>query len=158
MKTSVDVHQFLLEQGIKHEIIPVDTSLGSAKQAAVVLGLEKEELIKSMVCLADNNPLLVIVPGNKRVDCQKLLKHLGCREASLADREQVIAWTGYPLGATPPMAHQTKLKTFIDCCVLGVEVIYTSAGEVNAILKMRSKDLPGVTEGEVVDVTCEESD
>lgn len=156
MKTSVDVHQFLLGQGIEHEIIPIDTPLKSVEQAAVVLGLKKEELVKSVVCLADKNPLLVIVSGNKRVDCQKLLKHLGCKEASLADREQVIAWTGYLLGATPPLAHQTKLKTFIDCGVLEVEVIYTGAGEINTVLKMRSKDLPRATEGQVVDVACEE--
>lgn len=152
MKTSVDVHQFLLEQGIEHEIIPVGAPLESAEQAAVTLGLKKEELIKSMVCVADQEPVLVIMRGDKRVDCHKLEKQVGCKEGRLASREQAIAWTGYPLGATPPVAHQTKLRTFIDAAVLETEVVYTCAGEMNTVLKMRSKDLAQATGGEVVDI------
>lgn len=153
MKTSVDVHNFLLSCNVPHEIVPVDTPILTAERAAALLRLKPEEISKSIVLLVDDRPLVTIIPGNKRVDYKKLKKHLRATEIKLAESKELVELTGYPIGATPPVAHANKLKTLIDPKVAKSEVVYTAGGDVTSILKIRASDLCRVTDSDIVDIT-----
>jgi Cys-tRNA(Pro) deacylase len=153
MKTSIDVHNYLLSCNIPHEIVPIDTPIMTVERAVALLRLDPSEITKSVVLMADDNPLIAILPGDKRVSYEKLRDHLHASEIKLAGSQELAELTGYPIGATPPLAHSTKLKTLIDPKVLEAEVIYTGAGDVTAILKMRACDLQKITDGEIISIT-----
>ncbi|MDI6891696.1 MAG: YbaK/EbsC family protein [Actinomycetota bacterium] len=152
MKTSVDVHNFLQSLEVPHEIFLLRSPVKTAKGAAVILGLKTSEILKSVLFLADEKPILVILPGDKKVSYKKLKKLLGASRIRLATTREVMNLTGYIIGATPPLAHQTSLLSLIDGDVMKCDVVYTGGGELNAMLKMRAEDLKQVTNGEVVDV------
>lgn len=166
MRTSVDVHNFLQDKGVQHEIFLLDSPARTAERAAALLQLKLTEVVKSVMFFArlphhqkdyrggqaDKEPILVLVAGEQMVNYKKLKKILDTPHVSLADAQSVVDATGYVIGATPPLAHQKKMRTLIDTGVMELDMVYTGGGEANAILKMKPKDLQALTDGEVVDV------
>lgn len=153
MRTSVDVHNFLQDKNVQHEIFLVDDPIKTAERAAALLRLDPSEVAKSVLFFASKEPVLVIVSGNKRVSYKKLKKVLGTSKVYLADARSLVTITGYVVGATPPLAHQVKMRTLIDQGIMDVNVLYTGGGEVNAMLKIKPEDLKKVTQGQIVDVS-----
>lgn len=152
MKTSVDVHNFLLSCNIPHEIVPLDTPILTAERAAALLKLEIGEITKSVILITDGEPVIAIVSGDKHVDLEKVRRQLGASEIRLAESKELVELTGYPGGATPPLAHDTKLKTLIDSKVMKADVVYTGGGDVTSILKIRSTDLQKITDSQIADI------
>lgn len=153
MRNSIDVHNHLQNKEIQHEIFLVEDPIKTAERAAALLRLEPCKVIKSLIFLIDEEPVLVIVPGNRRACYKKLKNSLGASKVIFANVQNVVDITGYMIGTTPPVAHQTVLRTLIDRRVLIEDVIYTGGGELNAILKIRSQDLEKVTNAQIADVS-----
>ncbi len=153
MKASVDVHNFLQVKEIPHEIFLINSPTRTAEKTAAVLGLQLEEVIKSVIFVANAKPVLVILPGDRRASYKKLKNALGASKLKLASGQEVTDLTGYVLGATPPLAHQTDLSTVVDQSVMDKGVLYTGGGEVNSLLKIRPQDLVRATEARVADVS-----
>ncbi len=152
MRTSVDVHNFLISQGTLHEICLLGGPAMTAERASALMGINLAEIVKSVIVFVDGEPLLVLVPGDKRANYKRIKKYLGAKRVRLALPEEVVEITGYVIGATPPLAFQRNLQTLMDERVLRQDVIYTASGEVSSILKIRPEDLKEVTNAEVADI------
>ncbi|MDP3013732.1 MAG: YbaK/EbsC family protein [Candidatus Subteraquimicrobiales bacterium] len=153
MRTSVDVHNFLLLRNVLHEICLLSAPAMTAEKASALMGIDLTEIVKSVIVFADKSPFLIMVPGNKKASYKKIKMHLGARRTRLALPEEVVEITGYALGATPPFAFQMSLRTLMDESIMAHEVVYTASGEVGAILKIRPADLKEATSAEVADLT-----
>ena len=153
MKSSVDVHNHLQVEEIPHEIFLLSSPARTAERSAALLGLNLSEVVKSVVFMTDSKPILVLVPGDRKVNYKKVKNALDVDKLRLASSQEVIDFTGYVLGATPPFAHRTNLSTLVDSSIAGKEVVYTGGGEINAMLKIRSQDLIRATNAEIADVS-----
>ena len=128
-------------------------SARSAAGVAAVLGLDIAKIAKVIVFLADDEkPLMAVIPGNTKVDQQKLKKVVDAKKLRLATPEQIVELTGYLIGATPPVALAKEMQVYIDLHTLREEVLYIGGGELNSILKIRSYDLVRIVEGDIVDI------
>jgi Cys-tRNA(Pro) deacylase len=154
VKLSVDVHNFLHNEQIMHEIFLTPQPVKTAKRASAILGLNPSEIAKSVIILVDESPVNAIVPGNKNVSIRKLKNLFSDSKVKLADARQAVDCTGYVIGATPPVAHAGSVKTIIDHNCMGANVLYTGGGELNAILKIRPNDLKIATGALEADI-CE---
>jgi Cys-tRNA(Pro) deacylase len=153
MKTSVDVHNYLQVEEIPHEIFLINSPAKTAERTAALLGLNLDEVIKSVIFMAKDQPVLLILPGDRKASYKKVKEVLGVSKLRLASSREVTGLTGYVLGATPPLAHQTNLHTLIDQSVFSKDVLYTGGGEINALLKIRPQDLVRATEARVADIS-----
>ena len=98
-----------------------------------MLGTDEARIAKSILFLADDQPLLVVLCGNMTVDPQKLLAQLNSRanqEAGtwgrepairtpvstliLASRRQAEDMTGFRVGTIGPLALRQPITTVID--------------------------------------------
>ena len=145
MKTSVDVHNVLGEKNIPHEVIPLSCPISSAEKMAAILSLPPSEVVKSILFMTDGEPLLVLLSAEKMICYKKLKRAIEASDIRFATPQELIDITGYVLGATPPVAHKTSIRTIMDDSLKMQNVIYTSAGELNAVLKMRVLDLEKAT-------------
>jgi prolyl-tRNA editing enzyme YbaK/EbsC (Cys-tRNA(Pro) deacylase) len=98
--------------------------------------------------------VLVIANGAHRVDERLVARHLGVgrKRVKMARPEQALAITGYGVGAMPPFGHQARLRTLVDPAVVAQEEIYGGGGEINAMLRLTSRELVRVAGAEVVSV------
>ena len=141
MRSSSDVHEFLLREGVRHEIVDLPTLCATSVQAAEALGVPVAEVVKSLVFLVDGRPVLALVSGDATVDADALARAMGGTGATLARGRDVRAMTGYRPGAVPPCGLATPLPVAADPGVFVTETVYCGGGTATAMLRIRSLDL-----------------
>jgi len=149
MRTSVDVHNFLQSNDVPHEIFLLETYAKTAERAAALLGLPPSSITKVILFMVNNRPLAVLLPGNRRVHYGSLKKSAGTKNVRLATPAELQEITDYPIGATPPVALKEDVPVWFDQSVTQHDVLYSAAGELNAILKVRSSDLVDLVKAKI---------
>ncbi len=116
------------------ELEKVETP-GKRKVAAVCdfMEIKPSELVKTLVFLADGNPVAVLVRGDREVQAVKLKNLLGAVEVEMADDKQVYEATGVPTGYLGPV--NIKIKLLVDQEVAGMKNFVIGANEKNYHLK-----------------------
>jgi Cys-tRNA(Pro) deacylase len=154
--TSVDLQAFINTHRIQATILPMAEYTPTVPEAARVLEVEPERIIKSLVFLVNDQPILVINNGLAKVDRGKVAARLGVgkKKIKFASAEQALAITGYIIGSMPPFGHRQKLQTFVDSAITRFDIIFGGGGDINAMLRLTPDELVRVTEGEVLEVSA----
>jgi prolyl-tRNA editing enzyme YbaK/EbsC (Cys-tRNA(Pro) deacylase) len=155
VKQSVErVAEALREAGIDAEIVELSASTRTAEEAAAAIGTSVPRIVKSLVFLADEAPMLALVSGSNRLDPERLGVALGCRIAR-ADAATVRAATGFAIGGVPPLGHATALPVVVDRDLLLYDRVWAAAGTPHAVFPIEPAALVRATSGQVVDLKVE---
>lgn len=107
MKESVRrVAEALEALGLEARIEEFAESTRTAQEAAAAVGATVGQIVKSLVFLAGDRPILALVSGANRADTAKLAGVAG-GPITRADADAVRAATGYSIGGVPPIGHAT---------------------------------------------------
>lgn len=135
--------------GFTPEVHTMEKSTHTAEEAAEAVGCDVGAIVKSLVFLANDEPLLVLVSGPHRVNTQTLGRELGATIA-MSDAKRVKSATGYSIGGVPPFGHPATLRTVIDPGLLGHDELWAAAGSATAVFPISPDVLVELTKGEVV--------
>lgn len=152
MKGPPRVQAALSAAGLEIEVVRLEDSARTAQLAADAIGTELGSIVKSLVFLADGEPVLVLVAGDRRADPARLKKVLAVQRAMIADAERVREETGFSVGGVPPVGHQRPLPTVIDGSLGRFETVYAAAGHPHAVFPIAFATLVRITDGRVADV------
>jgi Cys-tRNA(Pro)/Cys-tRNA(Cys) deacylase len=141
LRSCSDVHNFLLEQGIAHEIVHLPALSTTAKRAADLLGVPQRDVVKSLLFSTDKGPVVALVPGDAQVNPRLLRQAAKARKIALAAPGDVLSLTGYRPGAMPPCGLAVAMPAIADPAVFESEVVYCGGGTTTTMLKIRSEDL-----------------
>ena len=147
-----EVREFLNSHGVETQIHVFAESTENAFLAAEALGVELGQIVKSIIFLADGKPVLILMSGDMNSDTKKLKKLLGARKIRIADAATVLAVTGYPVGAVPPVAHRQAMPTYIDESLKRSSQIYPAAGTTSTMFVTTFEQLLKLTEAQILDV------
>ena len=153
MKGPARVQAALETAGLDITIIKLQESARTAQLAADALDTALGSIVKSLLFLADGEPVLVLVAGDHRADPTKLKELLGARRVMIADAERVRNETDFSIGGVPPVGHQRSLPTWIDASLGRFETVYAAAGHPQTVFPIAFEALVRVTGGRVADVT-----
>jgi Cys-tRNA(Pro) deacylase len=153
--TSADLQRYIEAHQIEATILPMAEHTPTVPDAARALEVEPEQIIKSLVFLVQNEPLLVINNGLAKVDRRKVAERLGVgkKQVKFASAEQALDITGYVVGSMPPFGHRRKLRTLVDPAVAELEIIFGGGGDIDAMLRLTPVELLRVTKGELIEVS-----
>jgi len=127
LRCIVDVAEYASLNNIDAEFLPAgaaDNSAAAAPPAA-----------KSLLVLSGGRPLLLILLAEHRVDERRLALLTRCarRALRLATPAEVLALSGFPVGAVPPFGHGAALPTLLDVGVRSSpNMLVNPAGGVGA--------------------------
>ena len=138
--------------GLDVEVQRYPDGTRTAADAAAAVGCEIDQIVKSLVFMADVRPILILCSGARRVDEEKLADYIGT-EIRIAGASEVRAATGYAIGGTPPLGHTVPLKTVVDPHLMEFEEIWAAAGTPDSVFPIQPKELVKATSGAVVAVT-----
>ena len=138
--------------GLDVEVQRYPDGTRTAADAAAAVGCEIDQIVKSLVFMADVRPILILCSGARRVDEEKLAEYIGT-EIRIAGASEVRAATGYAIGGTPPLGHTVPLKTVVDPHLMEFEEIWAAAGTPDSVFPIQPKELVKATSGAVVAVT-----
>ena len=145
------VEEALHERGFEIEVQELSQSTRTAQEAAEAVGVTVGQIVKSLVFLAGEEPLLVCASGANRVSLGKLTGLLG-RSVRKASPDEVREATGFAIGGVPPLGHARSLRTLIDQDLFQYDEIWAAAGTPHAVFRTTPAQLREMTRGEVVDL------
>ena len=143
-------------RGLELEVREFPDGTRTAADAARAIGCQVDQIVKSLVFVADTDPVLVLCSGGNRVDVVKVGRERSAVAVRKADAGEVRAATGYAIGGTPPFGHARDLPVLIDRHLTGFEVVWAAAGTPRHVFPVAPGDLVAATGGRVADVTLAE--
>ena len=146
--------RFITENAIAAEIVPVAVETPTVPAAAAALGVATGQIIKSLLFMIHEEPVLVIASGDTLIDRHILAARFGVgkKQIKLADAETVLRLTGYPAGGVPPFGHPGPLLTLLDRAVLAWDAVYGGGGDDHTLLRVAPGELTRVTGAEWMDL------
>lgn len=146
------VARTLADRGARVRALRFEAPTCTAEEAAAAAGCLLEQIVKSLVFVADGAPVMVLVAGHRRADKEKVARACGASAARLADPETALANTGYPVGVVPPAGHPKDLATVVDSALTSYDTVWVASGREDELIEIASADLVRVTGATVADV------
>ena len=113
----------------------------TADDAAAAIGCPVAAIVKSLVFVVGDEPVVALVPGDLRLDTDKLSAAAGGGEVRRAGLDEVRDATGYVAGGTPPFGHATSLRVFADPALKRNEPVWAAAGTPSSVFPISIVDL-----------------
>lgn len=114
--------------GFEPEIGRFPEGTRTAADAAAAVGCRLGQIVKSLVFVAGDQPVLVLTAGSNRVDEGLVAAALGVDHLGKADAAMVRSATGFAIGGTPPFGHVGELVTLVDEDLFDHDVVWAAAG------------------------------
>jgi len=145
------VQEALRACGVTETVIELSESARTAVEAAAACGVGVGQIVKSLVFVAGDEPVLVLTSGANRVDEQQIQRVLGV-PIRRADARLVRDATGFAIGGVPPVGHARALRALIDRDLLGYDRLIAAAGTPRTVFPITPVELCRITGGTVADV------
>lgn len=155
--TAQRVADVLAALGVETTVIEFAESTRTAEEAAAAIGTQVGQIVKSLVFMAGDAPVLALVSGANRLDPARLAEHTG-DPPRRATADQVRTATGFAIGGVPPIGHPQPLRTFIDRDVTQYETVYAAAGTPHTVFALTPADLMRITGGQIIDLAARPDD
>ncbi|MFX1520478.1 MAG: aminoacyl-tRNA deacylase [Promethearchaeota archaeon] len=142
---------FIRDNEIHCEHLHFENSCHSVEDAARAAKSNKEDFIKN-ICLIDSkgNIVVAIVKGTNRASTSRVAKTLNIERPRIMTPEEILVKTGYPCGGVPSFGFQATF--LIDPKVMEEEIVYTSGGSENSLIRISPQELQKANKGRILRV------
>ena len=125
--------------GIQMKVERLQASTRTVADAATAVGCDEAEIAKSIVFVADGDPVVCVASGRHRIDTEKLADLLDVAEVRQAKADEVRAATGFAIGGVPPFGHD--LPVLFDETLLHHERVWAAAGDPHTLFEVDPREL-----------------
>ncbi len=146
------VQAALRRAGLEIEVTELNESTRTAQEAAQAVGAEVAQIVKSLVFLAEAEPVLILVSGANRVDPELVGKTLG-RPLRQARADEVRRATGFAIGGVAPVGLTQDLPVYFDASLLSFDRVWAAAGTPQSVFPIEPGELLRVTGAVPISVT-----
>lgn len=147
------VAEALAAAGLDVDVQEFAASTRTAEEAAQAVGATVGQIVKSLIFLAGEQPILALVSGANRADTAKLAAAAG-GPIRRADADTVRTATGYAIGGVPPVGLATSLPVYFDRDLLQYPVVWAAAGTPNTVFRLAPAELLRVTGATLVELAA----
>lgn len=150
------VSRLLAELGVPHRVFTHPGVIHSLEQAAAERGQQPDQVVRSILFrLGTSEYLMVLMPGPRQVSWKALRRHLALSRLTMADPDEVLAVTGYPIGAVAPLGLPPGMRILVDQRLLDQAEISLGSGVISTAIILRSADLLSALPGaELADLSA----
>lgn len=133
--------------GIDYEVIviPLDPDKKPVRSLEEVLAGQNRnpgQIVRSLLFRTGSDGfVLLAVAGGGKADWAILRKHLNERRLTMAQPEEVLEATGFPIGAVPPIALPKAVRVLVDTGVFEFERVVIGSGILGYALDIRGDGL-----------------
>ena len=128
----------LAELGLEANVHELAASTRTAGEAADAVGVEVGQIVKSLVFVDGDVPVLCLCAGDRRVDTAKL-----GTDVRQATGNEVREATGFAIGGVPPLGHDRPVRTVVDSSLLRFRTVWCAAGTPHAVFSVSTEALIG---------------
>src|SRR5919202_5239757 len=141
------------ELGLEVDVKTLDQPTRTVAEAAGAVGCGEAQIAKTLVFVADGDPVLVVASGAHRVDVDALGDIFDVAEVRQATPDEVRVATGYPVGGVSPLG--CGLPIAFDEDLMGFDRIYVAGGDGNTLFEVAPERLADAIGARVARVAAE---
>jgi Cys-tRNA(Pro)/Cys-tRNA(Cys) deacylase len=128
----------LVSKGIWHRFIQFDEPVRTVEEAARQVPADR--IIKSIVLIgSDKKPILAILPAKNRISYKKFKTLLKVKDVRLAQPDEVLEHSGYPVGGVPPFNKIARI--LLDPTVQRNTRSIAGGGDPDKLVELETKDI-----------------
>lgn len=146
------VSAFLREAGGEGRIQEFADGTPTAVDAAAQVGCGLDQIVKSLVFVCDERPVLALVPGDRRGDPAKIARATDARDVRVASAPEVEEATGFAPGAVAPFPLQKIEVVLMERDFLRHALVWAGAGSERHLLGISPAELGRVARARPMDV------
>jgi prolyl-tRNA editing enzyme YbaK/EbsC (Cys-tRNA(Pro) deacylase) len=142
--------RYINEHNVDAVHLKFDQSCHSVEEAAQAVGADSTDFIKSICLLSGDktrDPIIAIVSGTERVSSKRVAKALEIERPTIATPDEVLSFTGFPCGGTPPFGYSATF--LIDPHVMEKETVYAGGGSEQSLIKIKTTELQKANQGTI---------
>lgn len=112
----------------------------SVEEVAEFLTVETSEVVKTLICVVDEEPMAVLLRGDHELSAVKLRRALGADHVEMADDATVERVSGAAVGFAGPVGLAEKITVVADFAVQGMGNVVVGANKESYHLKNANPD------------------
>ena len=151
------VSSYLRDSGAEARIHEFPDGTPTAADAASAVGCGLDQIVKSLVFLCGDRPVVALVPGDRRGDPEKIARAAGGTAARVAKPAEVEAATGFAPGAVAPFPLPKVDVVLMERALLRHPVVWAGAGSHRHILGIAPQELARLARARPMDVVSEQA-
>ncbi len=124
---------------IEPRVFPDGTK--TSADAAAAVGCPVSAIAKSLVFTVDGEPVIALLPGDKRLDTAKLAAACRGAKAKRASLDEVRDATGFAAGGTPPFGHARALRVLADHHLRRHDELWAAGGTPTTVFPIALDEL-----------------
>jgi len=128
----------LVSKGIWHRFIEFSEPVRTVEEAARKIPADR--IIKSIVLVgSDKKPILAILPARNRISYKKIKTLLKVKDVRLAQPDEVLEHSGYPVGGVPPFNKITRI--LLDPTIQRNFRSIAGGGDPDKLVELETQDI-----------------
>jgi Ala-tRNA(Pro) deacylase len=145
------IEHFLGDQHVSYSVLHHRPAY-TAQEEAAITHVPGRQWAKSVAFVADDRPILVVVPASSFVDVDRLRSVTGALEIRLAsEREFERMYPDCEMGAMPPFGPLYGQPVFVDRSLAACDEIVFNAGSHSDAIRVKYDDFTRVVQPTVGD-------
>jgi prolyl-tRNA editing enzyme YbaK/EbsC (Cys-tRNA(Pro) deacylase) len=146
---------FFREAGAEARLEEFARDTPSAQAAAEAIGCSLEQIVKSLVFVCGTEPVLALLPGDRRADPAKIALAAGASAARVARPAEVLAATGFAVGGVAPVPPPVGTIVLIERTIISCPVVWVGGGSERHMAMLSPPELVRLTRGTLADIAQE---
>ena len=126
--------------GIADRIREFDVSSATVELAAVAVGVEGARIAKSLSFKVDDQPIIIVVAGDTKVDNSRYKAYFHTK-AKMLTFEEAHDRIGHDVGGVCPFALPEDVKVYLDVSLKRFETVFPAAGSDNSAIELTCEEL-----------------
>jgi len=153
MNPKEEIYRNIKEFKLRAQMLEFTDTVETVSKACKLSGEPPNVIVKTLLMrVEDNDYIILIVRGDRRVDNIKLSRYLGST-AKLVAPDEVLRVLGVPAGAVSPLLDNVlKFRRLLDPKILEKEYVVCGGGDLNTLVRIVTEDLIKYLKPEIVDV------
>lgn len=147
------VRHYFAEHAPEIDIIEMPQSTATVEMAARVHGVTPGQIAKTLSLKVKDEVVLIVTCGDARLDNRKLKAAMGAK-ARMLSVDEVVNWTGHPVGGVCPFGLENPLRVFCDISLQSFDEVLPAAGAIHSAVRISPQRMAQLTAAKWVDV-CE---
>ena len=146
------VSSFLRDAGAEARLEQFSDGTPTAADAAAAVGCELDQIVKSLVLVCDDKPVVALVPGDRRGDPEKIAREAGASAARIARPDEVRRATGFDPGAVAPFPLPDVEVVLLERDLLRHRMVWVGAGSSSHMAGLAPAELVRLTRARPTDI------
>ena len=122
------------------------------REAADALGLDPDQVFKTLLVDADGDQVVAIVPVSGKLALKELGRAIGAKRVTMTDPAVAERITGYVRGGISPFGQKRRLATVLDETAILFDTIYVSGGRRGLDIGVAPDDLVRLLDARIADI------